>query len=218
MPSAKPMPRRKAPKKPPEADDLVRETAGNYVSGDDRFEVRQSDSTWYLVDREQTNEFGQELIHGSFGSLKAARAAMPGARDIKPLLRSRTRRRARPATKKKSAAPPPPTWIDRLPADQAADIRRTIRALEKEGIDDAEALTKRDREGLLPAIASRLLTRRIDGLIEDLPDDEQAIARQLVDRLGEAISASDAPGALPGWALFETGLSREPKRRLRLGD
>ena len=76
MPSAK-------PKKPPKqvaADDLVRETAGNYVSGDRRFEVRQSDSTWYVVDREQTNEFGQELIHGPFGSMKAAKAAVPESR------------------------------------------------------------------------------------------------------------------------------------------
>ena len=216
MPSSKTT--AKKPKKPPEPDDVVRETAGNYLSGDGRFEVRQSDSNWYLVDREQTNEFGQELIHGPFGSLKAARTAMPGARDIKPLLRSRTRSKPSPAQKKVPPAPPPPTWIDRLPPNQAAEARRTIRALEKEGIDDAEALTKRDREGLLPAIASGLLDGRIDQLIEDLPESERALARKLIGRLGDIISASDAPGSLPGWALFETGPGREPtKRRLRLG-
>jgi len=144
---------------------------------------------------------------------------MPGARDIKPLLRSQQRSKSRQAPKKKAPAPPPPSWLDRLPTAEATEARRTIRALEKEGIDGAEALTRRDREGLLPAISSRLLTRRIEGLIEALPEDERALARKLVDRLGEVLSASDAPGALPGWALFETGPSREPtKRRLRLGD
>ncbi len=209
----------KTPKKPVEPDDVVRETAGNYLSGDGRFEVRQSDSNWYLVDREQTNEFGQKLIHGPFGSLKVARAAMPSARDIKPLLRSRPRGKPRPAQKRPPPAPPPPTWIDRLPADQAAEVRRTIRALEKEGIDHGEALTKRDREGLLPAIASALLDRRVKQLVDELPEAERSLARRLVARLGEILSASDAPGSLPGWALFETGPGREPtKRRLRLGD
>ncbi len=198
---------------------MIRETAGNYLSGDGRFGVRQSDSNWYLVDRQQTNEFGQELIHGPFGSLKAARAAMPGARDVRPLLRSRTRDKPRPAQLKAAPAPPPPTWIDRLPPDQAAEARRTIRALEKEGIDDAEALAKRDRAGLLPAIASALLAGRISQLIEGLPEAERLLARELVSQIGEVISASEPPGSLPGWALFETGPGREPtKRRLRLGD
>lgn len=222
MPSTKLKPRTKAPKKPPKQvgpDDVVRETAGNYVSGDARFEIRQSDSTWYLVDRKQTNEFGQELLHGPFGSLKAARAAMPGARDIKPLLRSRQRSKPSPTARKKAPVPPPPSWIDRLPTAEAAEVRRTIRALEKEGIDDAEALTRRDREGLLPAISSRLLARRIDQLMADLPGADQALARKVLASLNEVISANDAPGTLPGWALFETGPGREAtKRRLRLGD
>lgn len=214
MPSAK----QKKPPKQVEPDDLVRETAGNYVSGDGRFEVRQSDTSWYVVDREQTNEFGQELIHGPLGSLKAARGAMPGAREIKPLLRSRPRPK-QAQEKKTPKPPPPPSWIGRLPRDEAAEVRRTIRALEKEGIDDADALARRDREGLLPAISSRLLARRIDSLIEDLPEEDRALARKLVGRLGDVISSSDVPGTLPGWALFETGTSREPtKRRLRLGD
>ena len=216
MPSAKP----KRPKKPPEPDDVVRETAGNYVSGDGRFEVRQSDSTWYLVDRKQSNEFGQELLHGPVESLKAARAAMPGARDIKPLLRSQQRSKSRQAPKKKAPAPPPSSWIDRLPRDEAAEVRRTIRALEKEGIDDAEALARRDHDALLPAIAARLLERRVAAEIEELPEKDRALARRLVGRLGEVISASGVtPDPLPGWALFETDTQKEPtKRRLRLNE
>lgn len=214
MPSAK----AKKPTKPPEPDDVVRESAGTYVSGDRRFSIRQSDSSWYVVDNEQTNEFGQELIHGPFGSLKDAKAAMPGARDIKPLLRSQPR--PKPAPMKKAPAPAPPkSWIDKLPRDEATEVRRLIRALEREGIDDAEALVKRDRAGLQPAISSTLLERRIAAVIDVLPEKERAAARRLVSRLGDVISASDAGDApLPGWALFETGAGREPtKRRLRLG-
>lgn len=77
-------------------DDVIRQEAGSYVSGDGRFEIRQSEADWYLVDTEQTNELGQELMQGPFASLKAAREAMPGARSIKPLLRSQ-RRPGRPA-------------------------------------------------------------------------------------------------------------------------
>ena len=86
---------KKKPTKAREPDDLVREAPGSYVSGDERFEVRQSDSTWYVVDRQQTNELGQELMHGPFASMKAARAAMPGARDIKPGGRARDRSRGK---------------------------------------------------------------------------------------------------------------------------
>ena len=217
MPSAKP----KTPRKPPEPNDVVRETAGSYVSGDARFAIRQSDSNWYLVDREQTNEFGQELIHGPFGSLKAARGAMSGARDVQPLLRSRPRPKGAPAkTKKPDPALPPASWIDRLPRDEAAHVRKLIRALEKEGIEEAEALARRDRDGLLPAIASRLLEHRLAAEIEGMPEKDRALARKLVVRLGQVISASGAiPGPLPGWALFETDTGKEPtKRRLRLGN
>lgn len=219
MPNAKPrsQPRQKKPPRPVEPDDLVRETAGNYVSGDGRFEVRQSDSTWFVVDREQTNEFGQELIHGPFASLKGAKAALPGARDIKPLLRSRPR--SKPTAEKRSAPEPPPSWIDRLPRGEAVEVRKLIRALEKEGIDGAEGLVRRDRAGLQPAIAQALLERRVETAINKLPEKDRAVARRVVDSLGEVISSSEASGdPLPGWALFETGPGREPtKRRMRVG-
>ena len=47
------MPAAKKPKPEPQPDDLVRQEAGNYLSGDGRFAVRQSDANWYVVDREQ---------------------------------------------------------------------------------------------------------------------------------------------------------------------
>lgn len=212
------MPSTKAKKepKPIGPDDLVRETAGSYVSGDGRFEVRQSDTSWYLVDREQANEFGQELMHGPFRSMKAAKSALPGARDIKPLLRSTVRPKRAPD--KKAPPKPRPTWIDRLPAGEAAEVRKLIRALEGEGITDAEAVVRRDRQGLLPAIASTLLAERLSAAIDELPEADHALARKLVAKLDEVISSGEQiPGGLPGWALFELGPGREPtKRRLRL--
>jgi hypothetical protein len=213
-----PSPKAKKPAKPPEPDDVVRETAGTYSSGDNRFSIRQSDSNWYVVDNQQTNEFGQELIHGPFGSLRDAKAAMPGARDIKPLLRSQAR--PKPAPPKKAPEPPPPkSWIDKLPRDEATEVRRLIRALERQGIQDAEALVRKDRAGLQPAIAAALLERRVAAVIDGLPDKDRALARKLFQQLGEVISASDVgDAALPGWALFETSSGREPtKRRLRIG-
>ena len=64
-------------------DKLVRQQAGTYRTADERFEIREADVGWFLVDSEQTNEFGQELIQGPFSTLKAVRAALPGARASK---------------------------------------------------------------------------------------------------------------------------------------
>jgi hypothetical protein len=215
-------PTKKAKKAKPEpaADDLVRQQAGNYLSGDGRFEVRQSDSNWYVVDRQQSNEFGQELIHGPYGSMKDAKAALPGSRDITPLLRSRARP-TRPIKKEApaKAKPRPTTWIDKLSKDDQVEVRALIRALEKEGMDDAEALVRKDRQGLLPTVAMALLNKRLDAVVEDLPEKDRALAEKLLNRLGAVITSGEKlPDPLPGRALFETGEGREPtKRRVRVG-
>jgi hypothetical protein len=52
------------------SDRVVRESAGTYRTEDGRFELRQGGVGWYLVDLERTNELGQELLHGPFGTLK----------------------------------------------------------------------------------------------------------------------------------------------------
>lgn len=56
--------RAKKERPPPGPDDLVRESAGAYKTGDGRFQVEKSDLGWYLVDTQQMTEFGQQLIHG----------------------------------------------------------------------------------------------------------------------------------------------------------
>jgi hypothetical protein len=82
-------------------------------------------------------------------------------------------------------------------------------------VTDAEALVRRDRDGLLPAVATRLIERRLDALVQDLPDGEQRAAKALLKRAAEVISAegSTLTEPLPGWALVETGPEPEPSNR-----
>lgn len=199
-------------------DSLVRQSAGAYRSADGRFTVEQSDANWFLVDTQQTNELGQELIHGPFATLKQARAAVPGARNVTPL--PRTRRR--PPAAKPAPKPAPPSWIDRLPEAERAEISRLIAALEREGVADAEALVRRDRQANVPAVVTRLIERRLDELVTEVADSapERERARALVERVA-AVLSGDRPGArqaLPGWALVEIGAEPPPpNRRIRLG-
>jgi hypothetical protein len=211
---------------PADPDSLVRQTAGSYLSGDGRFEVRESDSNWFLIDMQQTDEFGQELLQGPFPSLKAVRERMPGARAITPLPRSRPRPAGKARAGKAPAkaatpapSPPPPTWIDRLPAKEASDVRRLIRAAERERLTDADALVRKDRGGLEPIVATGLIQRRLDALVDDLPKDEREAARRLLGRALEILTAEGAGARkpLPGWMLIETGPERDPpNRRIRL--
>lgn len=203
---------------PADPDKLVRQQAGTYRSADERFEVREADVGWFLVDAEQTNEFGQELIQGPFATLKAVRAAMPDARGSKAAGRPRAapRKATKPAARKEAPEPPPkPSWIDQLPKADGAAVRKVIAALQREGITDAEALVRRDREGLLPAVATRLIERRLDALLEDLPASQQKAGRALVRRAAEVLSAEGTSrrDPLPGWTLVEIGSEAEPPNR-----
>jgi len=215
------MPKRKGAEDEAAADPdkLVRQSAGVYHSADGRFQVQQSDATWFVVDTQQTNELGQELIHGPFASLKQARAAMPGARDVTPLPRTRPRP-AEPTPKRK---PPPPTWIDRLPESEQTKVRRLIRALEEQGVADAEALVRRDFQAGVPAMVTRLIEARLAAVVDELAGDgrEAERAAEIIRRVVEILTAegSTVRAPLPGWLLIETGREPDPpNRRIRLGD
>lgn len=205
-----------APKTDP--DKLVRQRAGIYRTPDERFEVREADVGWFLVDAQQRNEFGQELIQGPYPTLKAVREALPGARATKPAAArpgAPAKGRPRKARAAPEPSPPPPSWIEKLPKAEEAAVRRLIGALEAEGIDDADALVRRDREGLLPAVAARLIERRLDALAEDLPPEERKTARGLLRRAAEVLSAEGTTlrDPLPGWTLVEVGAEPEPSNR-----
>lgn len=204
---------------------LVRQRAGTYRTADDRFEVREADVGWFLVDPEQTNEFGQELIQGPFPTLKAVRGALPGARAEEPNAKARTppKGKARPKPKGKGKIDkrvathvdePEPTWIDRLPKSEGGAVRKLIGALEREGVGDADALVRRDREGLLPAVATRLIERRLEALVDELPEEGRSVARDFVQRVTAILSSEGrVREPLPGWTLVEIGPQPEPPNR-----
>lgn len=220
------MPKRTAKEPaPPDPDKLVRQSAGTYRTADERFEVRDGGTGWFLVDTEQTNDFGQELLQGPFATLAAARAAIPPARSTKvtPIRRpTASRSRAggggkgarRTKAEEKQPPPPPPSWIDRLPKGEAAEVRRLIGSLERDGIGDAESLVRRDREGIVPALATRLIERRLAEIVDALPERGREGARQLILRAVEVLTAEGrAEGGRPGWILVETGPESEPENR-----
>lgn len=212
---------------PADPDKLTRQEAGTYRTADGRFEVREGATGWFLVDSAQTNEFGQELMRGPFDTLKAARAALPEARGAKPKLRvvpkpaKGGKARVKATAKEEPEPPAPKSWIDELPASEASQVRRLIAALESEGIADPEKLVRRDRDGLSPAIAETLIRRRLDALVDELPEKGREGARLLIDR---AVAVLTAPGAslrdpLPRWSVVEVGPRPEPpNRRISLGD
>ncbi len=221
------MPRAKAPADP---DRLVRQQAGTYRTADDRFEVRGGGDAWFLVDSEQTNEFGQELITGPFATLKAVRAAIPPARDakvtpIRPLDTSKNAKGAKGAKGPKGAKrrkagpepppPPPPSWIDGLPPQEARDVRRLVGALTERGIHDAEDLVRQDREGLFPVVAGRLIHQRLDALVAAAPEGAREQVRALVREIAGILGGEGLPARppLPGWSLVEVGPEPEPPNR-----
>ena len=202
------------------ADRLVRRAAGTYRTGDDRFEVRGSSRAgWFLVDTQQSNDFGQELILGPFGTLDAVREAIPSARSSKvtPIRRAGSTRgttKSRRPAPGPTPPPPPPSWIDRLPPSERQAVRRLIRALDREGIPGAEDLVRRDREGIGPAIATRLVETRLGAIADELPERGRAGARELLRRAAEVLSVDGtATGQLPGWTVVEVGPEGEPPNR-----
>jgi hypothetical protein len=223
----------KAPKRPKapatvDPDKLVRQSAGTYRTADDRFEVRDAGTGWFLVDSEQANDFGQELIQGPFATLAAVRTAIPPARSakvtpIRPPAATKARGTGAAAPKKgaKRAAapaappPPPPSWIDRLPKAEGAAVRRLIASLERDGIGDAEALVRRDREGIGPALATRLIERGLAEIVDELPERGRPGARELVRRAVELLTAGGTKTGAdrPGWVLVEVGPEPEPPNR-----
>lgn len=220
------MPKRTA-EPPPDPDRLVRQSAGTYRTEDDRFEVRSGDTGWFVVDSEQTNEFGQELMHGPFATLKAAREAVPGARSPKVTALRRPRPRPRQRKGDEADAPParrkPRTWLDDLATADARRARALIRALDRRGFTDADGLVRQDREGFFPVVAARLVEEEVARLVDDWPEATRPEARALVARVLAIVTQRggevDAP--LPGWRLVEVphdGAGEREERPIELGE
>ena len=198
----------------PDPDRVVRETAGIYRTEDGRFELRQGGVGWYLVDSERTNELGQELLHGPFPTLKEARDEIPQARKVVQLAGPKARPRKAP-----SAEPPPPpkTWIDHLPESEQTDVRRLIKAVERAGLTDADALVKKARSSSDPVIANALIEHRLEALVAEATPSERNERRDVIRRV-VGILADDGltlGQPLPHWELIETDSEYDRPRRLR---
>lgn len=211
------MPKASTPADAGDPDKLQRQAAGTYRTADARFEVRGgSTSGWFLVDSEQTNDFGQELIQGPFATLADVRGAIPSARSTKITpIRPPAAPSRRPKKRVAPKPPPPPSWIEQLPPAEATAVGRLIRALAAEGVTDAEALVRRDRDGIGPAIATRIIERRLEAIIDELPERGRAGARELIRRATEVLTAEGTarPKGVPGWSLVEIGPEPEPDNR-----
>ncbi len=215
-PKAKPKPKAtKAKAKAPDPDRLGRGEDGAYRSEDTRFEVRDGGTGWFVTDTQRTNDFGQDLIVGPYATLKIARATLPDLRDAKIVPLRRPARSAQRAEPEPTTKPKSKTWIDKLSKADATNVRGLIAALENAGISDADALVRRDRDGLLPAIATRLIERDLDALADELPEPAREGARQLIHRAAEIITASSAnlSKGMPAWSLIELGPEPDPPNR-----
>jgi hypothetical protein len=208
---------------PDDPNKLARQKAGTYRTADDRFEVRQSGAGWFLVDREHTDELGQELVRGPFMTLNAVRDAIPEARrtTLQSLPRAKGAASPSAAPARRAKAKPKPTppkersWIDELPGREASSVRSLIRALGREGLPDAEELVRRDRRGEEPVVTRRLLELRLEALVAGLPSKDRDAGRRLAQRVAELLSADGTAQfkPLPGWTLVEIGAEPEPPNR-----
>ena len=216
--------------KPKPVPPWKRAEAGVYRSSDDRFSIQsEGPSRWFITDEQQQDELGLARTVGPFDTLDAAKAAAEALRDeapaASPLEGRLAKTGAKPAPGKRgkaepkataSKAPPPPprTWLDKLEDDDreaARQARRLIAALEDEGIEDADALVRRDLTGNQPVVATRLLAREILAAVGTTTKPES-----VVEAVVEALGSSKVRRGLPGWELVERDGPTDGTRVIRL--
>ena len=188
--------------KPKPVPPWKRAEAGVYQSSDARFSIRsEGPSRWFITDEQQQDELGLARTVGPFDTLDAAKAGADALRDEAPAasplagrLARREGRHARASATRRSLRPrepkpqPPRTWIDKLEDDDreaARHARRLIAALEDEGIEDADALVRRDITGNQPVIAARLLAREILAAV-GTASKRESVVEAVVEALGSS--------------------------------
>ena len=113
-------------------------------------------------------------------------------------------------------APTKRTWLDDLEdRDKAAarTARRMIDALEKEGIDDADSLVRRDVLGNEPLVVTRLIARDVLAAIAKLDD---ATPTEIAAAVAGVLASSKRRANLPGWRLVERHSPSGVDRGLRI--
>lgn len=197
-------------------DRLIRQSDGGYRSADERFVVKQANGSWFLADHETADDFGQPRVAGPFATLKVVKDAIPRARSGPTPMRKpikQTKPSAKPAP-----LPKPETWLDRLSPEDRRRAERMTRTLQKEGVPDAEDVTRGLIEGKPDKhLAQRLLQGRLDRLLSAADVDDGA--RNIVADAIQILTAGRRIGPdLPGWAVVETDPDGSPTdRRIDLG-
>ena len=214
--------------KPKPVPPWKRAEAGVYQSSDDRFSIQsEGPSRWFITDEQQQDELGLARTVGPFDTLDAAKAAAEALRDEAPAASplaeriakvekpARAARAAKRTDEAPSPKPPPPrTWLDKLEDDDrdaARTARRLIAVLEDEGIEDADALVRRDITGKQPVVAARLLAHEILDAVGSATKPES-----VVNAVVEALGSSKVRRGLPGWELVERDGPVEATRVIRL--
>jgi len=215
--------------KPKPVPPWKRAEAGVYRSSDDRFSIQsEGPSRWFITDEQQQDELGLARTVGPFDTLDAAKAAAEALRDEAPAASplaeriakvekpkaARAAKRTDEASPPKPPSPPPRTWLDKLEVDDrdaARAARRLIAALEDEGIEDADALVRRDITGKQPVVAARLLAHEILAAVGRATKPESVL-----DAVVEALGSSKVRRGLPGWELVERDGPTDEKRVIRL--
>jgi hypothetical protein len=181
-------------------DRLIRQPDGGYRSGDERFSVEQANGSWFLADQETADDFGQPRVAGPFATLKQVKDAIPRVRAGPTPLRKPIKQTKRPA---KAAPPPKPeTWLDRLSADERKSAERLVRALERAGLPDADAVAEAQIRGGrgVTDLARRLLQAKLDPLLANADWKTRALVD---DALRIVTTDGSSTGRdLPGWALM----------------
>jgi len=226
---------------PKDEGSLKRLGGGRWQTRDERFTIEGDGGRWTVVDAERTDDLGLPLVRGPYTSLTDAKAAIETAREEpeqpSPLAERIAAAKAAPKAKGKAvkaestkepatahpkepageeapAAPPLPTWLTKLAPDARSHAERLLGAVLELGLDDAEALVKRDVIDEEPAVAEAVLLRRLALVVQELAGkDAEAAERQRVARIVGTTAEWLAnrgrePGprlALPGWRVVEDG-------------
>lgn len=186
---------------------------GRWQSQDGRFTVEQESGTWVVVDSEQTDELGLQLVRGPFPTLTAAREAIEGFRETGPAKSPLAEKMAKApkadagestkGSRSKPAKPEPPAeprWLRELDDADRKRYRSLVRRLEEWGIDDPEAIARAEVADDLPALAERALERKLAGaksareaidIILEGTDRELGAHWRLVDDKGREIRRLD---------------------------
>ena len=97
-------------------------------------------------------------------------------------------------------------------------MRSLIRALEREGLSDADDVVRLHRNDRAPTIATKLLEQRLTEILDDQPSEERDRITKVVQKVLKALTVDGAstPSPAPRWALVElTDDAESPPRQMR---